>query len=1357
MIRRLCTGFIILLLSLPAAAVDLQKSVPDALKPWSSWVLRDNPELQCPLLYNANRHFCAFPSSLKLKLQANGGTFEQSWKVYQHSWIQLPGNSDYWPLEVRSHNKSLPVVSRNGRPSIALEAGQYTISGRFSWSLLPKSLQLPTATGLVYVTLNGQSIEQPDIRNDQLWLTGSQAGRHENNRLSLSVYRKLDDAQPLRMTTLIEMDVAGRQREIQLDGALLQGFRVAGLHSQLPARLDQQGRLRLQLRPGHWQVTVDSLINQATTAIKLAGFASPWPTQEIWVLQHQPQLRQIQIQDKNTIDPQQTQLPASWKQLPAYAMSAGETLAWTIIKRGDPEPEPDQLNLDKTLWLDFSGDGFTVQDRITGSLSRHWRLDVADQVSLGQVSIDGQPQTITRLDDKANDGVEMRRGNVDLSADSRLPYGDGQLSASGWQTPFNRVSASLNLPMGYQLFSLGGAHAPDAWLNRWTLLDLFLVLITAIACYRLWGIGWGLLALLTLTLSWHELEAPQLIWLNMIITIALIKVLSPGRLLKALSIYRNLVMLLLVLSCLVFVILQARTAVYPQLEAHGYAPTVASMARLEEAPAPAEELAKPEAAMVEPASRYSKSYGDVASSSLQKKAPAKTLMFDPDAMIQTGPGLPNWNWHRYSIQWDGPVQQSQTVELTLISPGLHRLLNLLRILLIGALLWRLFDIPAGGGKRWSDYLPARAAGSWLPAVLLLPLLLVGAIPRAHADYPSTALLNDLQKHLTQPADCLPYCASIESLQISLTGERLSLTVRAHTSEAVALPLPVPTHGWVPSRVQVDLQPAKTLFRQADQSLWLALPKGVHTLDISGSVAHLSELKIDFLLKPQHIRYKLSGWSADISGEQLRQARSLGFQRISKAQQGPGKDLAANNDIPVFAEVTRQLQLGLDWYVTTRVTLTAGNALPSILHIPLLEGESVITEGITVKEHQAIITLNQANRSLQWRSTLPKTERLALTAVQQRTFDEVWQLDISPIWHIDYSGIPVIYHQRQGQYWQPEWHPWPGEQVSIEISRPQGVKGNTRTIDHSQLLLTPGESLTNARLTFSLRSSLGGQHSVHIPKDSELMSVSIDDSAIPVRLQDGTITLPINPGSQNIELNWREPRGISTGLFRSTAVDLGNDSVNASLSIKPGQQRWVLFAGGPQLGPAVLFWGVFVVIVLVAIGLSRIKDMPLKLWHWLLLGIGLSAAAPAAGLLIVGWLLALRARGRMQTMQSAGLFNAYQILLVALTVLSLLTLFFVIQQGLLGTPDMQITGNQSSRYLLNWYTDRSAAELPRAWIISVPLLVYRILMLLWAIWLAFALLNWLRWGWDCYVTNGYWREWHWAHDKKQVKQDESGNG
>ena len=1340
-----CVGFIALLLSFTVTANAKDTAIPDELEPWSSWVLRDNPDIQCPHIYNASQHFCAYPTQLALNIDTNGGFFEQKWSVYGASWITLPGDAMHWPQHVTVNNKSMAIVSKKGRPSLYIKAGSYTIKGKFIWNQSPKSLLLPVNTGLVYVTLNGNKLKQPDIRNGKLWLTSTQTQQHENNRLSLTVFRKIADSNPLKLTTMIEMDVAGLQREVVLDGALLNGFSVSRLTSQLPARLDQNGKLRLQLRPGHWEIYVDSMHNSPVELVQLNAFQSPWPAQEIWVFEHQSHLRQVKILDKNTIDPQQTQLPGVWKQFPAYNMASGEALQWSVIKRGDPEPEPDQLTLKKTLWLDFSGDAYTVKDEISGTLSRNWRLTVTPDVELGRVTIDGQPQYITRLQDEKAEGVEMRQGNVNLIADSRVKTMNGELSATGWESHFNKVNATLNLPMGYRLFSISGAHAPDAWMNKWTLLDLFLVLITAIACHRLWGPTWGVIALATLTLTWHEFDAPRMMWINIIITIALIKVLSEGRLLKLLTIYRNVMMLLLVLISLVFVVYQAQTALYPQLERHAYASQVMHQA------VPAKDEAMLQDELLEAAApmedydrqRYEKKSFGISSSRVAKQKKPKILMVDPDAMIQTGPGLPNWNWHNLRIDWDGPVQVNQTIDVTLISPAVHRVLNILRIVLVALLIWRLFDGNTGSWKMMRRYLPGRFTGAWL----LVPILCSLNVNDSYADYPSKTLLDDLEKHLLKPAECLPQCAAIESLLIKLSGDTLTLTAKTHVSERVAMPLPVPADKWIPSSVNVDLKRAGSLFRQPNQSLWMLMDKGVHTLEIKGSVAHLTELKIDFQLKPHQIHYDLKGWSADITGDQIKQSRSLGFHRIASSEKVL-KAFAVNNDIPLFAEVSRYIELGLDWTVTTRVHLTSGNALPGVLRIPLLEGESVITEGITVKDNQAIISFNKNKQSVFWRSTLPKTDLINMKAASQTAFNEIWQLNTSAIWHIEYEGIPVIYHQRQGQYWQPEWRPWQGEEVSINITRPEGVKGSTKTIDNSHLALTPGESLTTGKLSFNLRSSQGGQHSIRIPADSELMSTKINGNSIPVRLNDGAITLPITPGAQSVEIEWRESRGISAGLFETTKIDMGIESVNTKITIYPGHQRWILFVGGPRLGPAVLFWGVFFLIVGISVGLSRISDMPLNIYHWLLLGIGLSASAPATGLLIVGWLFALRTKSKIPEIKNKELYDAYQVFLAFLTVISLMTLFYVIKQGLLGSPDMQITGNQSGAYILNWYSDRSNSALPTAWIVTVPLMIYRLLMLLWAIWLSFALIQWLRWGWICYSMHGYWKE------KVKVKIDKN---
>jgi hypothetical protein len=174
-----------------------------------------------------------------------------------------------------------------------------------------------------------------------------------------------------------------------------------------------------------------------------------------------------------------------------------------------------------------------------------------------------------------------------------------------------------------------------------------------------------------------------------------------------------------------------------------------------------------------------------------------------------------------------------------------------------------------------------------------------------------------------------------------------------------------------------------------------------------------------------------------------------------------------------------------------------------------------------------------------------------------------------------------------------------------------------------------------------------------------------------------------------------------------------------------------------LGPAVLFWGVLVVILMISFGLGHARITPLKTQHWFLLGVGLSQAGVWAGLVVVGWLLALWARSKVPPQLPAWRHNAMQVGIAVLTLVALFALVDAIQRGLLGAPDMQIAGNGSTALELNWYQDRSDAIPPAAFVASVPVLYYKVLMLFWALWLANALLVWIKWGWQQFTNGGIW--------------------
>ena len=162
------------------------------------------------------------------------------------------------------------------------------------------------------------------------------------------------------------------------------------------------------------------------------------------------------------------------------------------------------------------------------------------------------------------------------------------------------------------------------------------------------------------------------------------------------------------------------------------------------------------------------------------------------------------------------------------------------------------------------------------------------------------------------------------------------------------------------------------------------------------------------------------------------------------------------------------------------------------------------------------------------------------------------------------------------------------------------------------------------------------------------------------------------------------------------------------------------------------------ISVLAFGLTRSTLTPLKAWQWFLLLLGLSQISATQALLVVGWFWLLGLRHQQRIAQASS-FNALQILIVGVTLMAGLCLFLAVENGLLGSPDMQISGNQSHAADLNWYQDRAGEVLPVAGILSVPLLVYRGLMLLWSLWLAVSVLQWLQWGWAGFAQDGLWRK------------------
>lgn len=104
-----------------------------------------------------------------------------------------------------------------------------------------------------------------------------------------------------------------------------------------------------------------------------------------------------------------------------------------------------------------------------------------------------------------------------------------------------------------------------------------------------------------------------------------------------------------------------------------------------------------------------------------------------------------------------------------------------------------------------------------------------------------------------------------------------------------------------------------------------------------------------------------------------------------------------------------------------------------------------------------------------------------------------------------------------------------------------------------------------------------------------------------------------------------------------------------------------------------------IIVSIVLGeISRRKSLSvlLKSGHWLLLSLGVSTVNSVGSILVVAWFFVIEARRKFvkKELKFKFKFNLIQSEIVILTFISLSVLISTIPQSLLGSPNMQVSGN-----------------------------------------------------------------------------------
>lgn len=1013
----------------------------------------------------------------------------------------------------------------------------------------------------------------------------------------------------------------------------------------------------------------------------------------------------------------------------------------------------------RQAWLDFGGGGFTFRDTLTGPLGSDGRLEIAtkvgrSQLTLGRVQVGGQDRLITRLA-AAGAGVELHSREIHAIAALRSEGSSSRLPVAGWRHEIGTAQLELNLPPGWHLLAATGAdEVRDTWSASWTILHVFAWLIGCLMIVRLFGWQSALLAFFALGLSLGEPGAPVFLWLVVVAAECAGRWIRDGRLGTVIRTGRVVAWAALLVTLIPYAWDTAREGVFP---GRAVSPSVADRYTTLVTPPGAEEKEEDTPSYLRRNEQPSRGtagsdhaladdllVGSVATDEAKRgrrhkgslSAMSARPTLDPTAQVQTGPGIPSWRGETAVLTWQQPVAWDHEVRLYLISPAVSSVLAFLRIGLLAVLVSFLL-------RREMQLGPYRLR----PRPLVKGLLVLGlgfgfsgghASTAAASEFPPSEMLEDLHDHLLHAPACGRHCASLERLRLEIVGKTLRVRATFTAAALTDVPLPAAGPGWMPETVLIDGRPASSL-AHVDDGLRVVLEPGARGVELVGPLPSRSSVELPLPMHAGDISSATPGWRLD-GGEKGPQATALRLSREASGGQRSDDDIV----LSPFVTVERRLRLGLQWELSTTVERAFGGKSAFVLELPLLADESVTTSNVHVDlaRRRVIVSFAPHEDVVSWKSTLSERNLLTLVAepVAAAFATEQWTVETTPIWHVTFEGLAPA--QPSHPTTPPMWRPWPGEEVRVHVTRPPSAGGATVTVDGSELHLSPGPRETRGRLILHMRAGHAGEQVLRLPTGVVIEKTVVDGQELRQAATPAHVVVPLKPGPQDVELVFRDPSHPLGLAYRGPAFDLGLPVVNATVVIEGLGQRWLLWLGGPALGPHVNGWIAAAALLFLAWALGRSRLTPLGSCSWclLLLG-GASLDAPVAGIVVV-FLLWLGLRGRRRGFTNAWLYDAAQVGWAVAALVAMASLCYLVKVGLVARPDLGVSDASgawaASAADLRWYQDRVSNAWPQPLVVSLPVLAFRGVALLWTCWLGVALSRWTPWAWRVVTADGLWR-------------------
>lgn len=1253
---------LLLLLSQLSFAVP----TPPPLDGWSDWLLRNESEQNCPKLDGA--HQCLWMGQLYIALRDDGASFRQRVYMDTPQFVPIVGGSGMWPFEVRllPEMLSVPVMDRDGKPHIELPAGEHIIQGELAWLSIPSAIHVPKGIAEVHAQLNETDTDSQYFTNEGRLRIGKE---DMASRIQMYVARKITDGHPATVETHIHLTTTGGLQEVNIGNPFLNGAKPIRINSSLGTQLNTNQELIIQALPGEHIITLYSLFPSAPAELIGRSDYEGWPQNEHWIFNPNTTFRSVQVNGAPTVDREVTNIPQEWNERSVYEVNSNQGLSLFELHRGDPQPPPNQLNLRRKIWLDTTGNGASIEDTFYGEMFQTWRLSRNPTAELGSVLIDDTPQVITLFEDSS--GVELRTANPTIIAESRVDAIDN-LDTVGWNISPETLQISLFLPPGWHLIHAGGgAEIQDGFWSNKLLLKIIFILAAASIIGRLTRLKWGIIVGASLLL-YADLRILTLLYCCIsLIVIA----------------YKNEHLIYVWLRRIIIFFFACYTLELSyQQSTHILHPEADSIQSLGYPDLSDGQRGLSDLDIIMPSSSYSKRSKDLPNLSnniYQQNS--------PNAIAQTGKGIPDWTTNGYQLYWTDQWIPDTNLSVILMSPEQKRLLDFFRLILWIYGIWNLLGI------RFPK-----------PQSIATAVLIFSIIPDANADdtgnfndmgnaapaqfehAPETNefddLLNAYKEELLAPPSCGDSCMTTSQMTLKLKGRTLLIQAEVHSAIENIWVLPGTTAQYQLDKIELNGQGYFHSYQDIKGRIAIRIPDGVSVVNYEARLLGSGTTAIELHQKTQNLDFHSEDWSIeglrpDMTPEPILKLIPNQSSEVQSLQPHSG--------------LHRHFEIGHQWRIQNTLTRNPESKGPITTQIPLLNSESILDPTIRVEESSATIVIPSSLNSISWTSQLEPSKVLKLTAGNGTEYGERWTIFCAVMHHCRIGGLVPSQHVMDG-VWSPLFLPQPNEQLELKTEELLPARGQIVTVDGLFLKYNMGKTTLQTELRIKIRASLEGQFFIEIP-DGEITSLQINGEDYPIMREGSKVQLPHRFGESDILLNYNQ---LLNGFLPTlTPPKLSIPVVNVRFELSPGPD-WLIHFFAPPWGSQsllplhLLCWLIFALI------LAKLPRSPLRFREWLVLFIICIPAPIFVSLVLAGFLTASRffvKEGLIRRLFNLSSFGLFLLMATGLLIF-----------GILESPELLTSDN-----VFMWRMDRSDGTLPSIQIFHLPNAVWKVVVLLWA--------------------------------------------